>query len=86
MFLNKILKSFFIISTIFSLSIVANAADYNLRMTMNSNDQDEDYDGSIVFKNYVESASNGAIQLSYLLAHNFVPKELSAYKVYLMVA
>ena len=74
MFLNKILKSFFIISTIFSLSIVANAADYNLRMTMNSNDQDEDYDGSIVFKNYVESASNGAISVELFVGTQLCSK------------
>ena len=74
MYLNKILKSFFIISTIFSLSIVANAADYNLRMTMNSNDQDEDYDGSIVFKNYVESASNGAISVELFVGTQLCSK------------
>ena len=74
LFLNKILKSFFIISTIFSLSIVANAADYNLRMTMNSNDQDEDYDGSIVFKNYVESASNGAISVELFVGTQLCSK------------
>ena len=74
LFLNKILKSFFIISTILSLSIVANAADYNLRMTMNSNDQDEDYDGSIVFKNYVESASNGAISVELFVGTQLCSK------------
>ena len=29
------------------------AADYNLRATANSNENDEDYDGLVVFKNYV---------------------------------
>ena len=42
------------------------AADYNLRATANSNENDEDYDGLVVFKNYVESASNGAISVELL--------------------
>src|SRR6056300_1658819 len=39
------------------------AADYTIRATANSNENDEDYDGLVVFKNYVESASNGAIEV-----------------------
>ena len=31
------------------------AADFTIRATANSNENDEDYDGLIVFKNYVES-------------------------------
>lgn len=42
-------------------AVTATAADYTLRATANSNENDEDYDGLIVFRNYVESASNGAI-------------------------
>ena len=30
------------------------AADYTIRATANSNENDEDYDGLVVFKNYVE--------------------------------
>jgi TRAP-type C4-dicarboxylate transport system substrate-binding protein len=37
------------------------AQDIMLRATANSNENDEDYDGLVVFKNYVEAASNGAI-------------------------
>lgn len=37
------------------------AAEINLRATANSNENDEDYDGLVVFKNYVEQASNGEI-------------------------
>ena len=36
-------------------------AQYKIRATANSNENDEDYDGLVVFKNYVEAASNGAI-------------------------
>ena len=49
---------------------------------MNSNDQDEDYDGSIVFKNYVESASNGAISVELFVGTQLCSKGAGAYKVY----
>ena len=39
----------------------------NLRATANSNENDEDYDGLIVFKNYVEQASNGAITVEIFM-------------------
>ena len=39
----------------------------NLRATANSNNNDEDYDGLIVFKNYVEQASNGAITVEVFM-------------------
>ena len=43
------------------------AADYTLRATANSNENDEDYDGLVVFKNYVEAASNGAIEVELFI-------------------
>lgn len=39
----------------------ASAADFNLRAVANSNENDEDYDGLVVFKDFVESRSNGRI-------------------------
>jgi TRAP-type C4-dicarboxylate transport system substrate-binding protein len=45
----------------------ASAADITLRATANSNENDEDYDGLVVFKNYVESASNGAIEVELFI-------------------
>ena len=39
----------------------------NLRATANSNENDEDYDGLVVFKNYVENASNGAITVELFI-------------------
>ena len=39
----------------------------NLRATANSNENDEDYDGLIVFKNYVEQASNGAVTVEIFM-------------------
>lgn len=41
----------------------AHAADYNLRAVVGPDLNDEDYDGIIVFKDYVESRSNGAISV-----------------------
>ena len=46
---------------------VAQAADYKIRATANSNENDEDYDGLVVFKNFVESASNGAIEVEMFI-------------------
>jgi TRAP-type C4-dicarboxylate transport system substrate-binding protein len=43
------------------------AADYTIRATANSNENDEDYDGLVVFKNFVESASNGAIEVELFI-------------------
>ncbi|MCG6903740.1 MAG: TRAP transporter substrate-binding protein DctP [Rhodobacter sp.] len=38
-----------------------------IRATANSNENDEDYDGLVVFKNYVEQASNGAIEVEMFI-------------------
>ena len=38
-----------------------------LRATANSNENDEDYDGLVVFKDYVEKASNGAIEVEMFI-------------------
>lgn len=46
---------------------VSQAADYTLRATANSNENDEDYDGLVVFKNFVEAASNGAIEVELFI-------------------
>ena len=56
------------------LAGVATAADYQLRATANSNENDEDYDGLIVFKDYVESASNGAIEVELFIGTQLCSK------------
>ena len=48
-------------------ALAASAADYTIRATANSNENDEDYDGLIVFKSFVESASNGAIEVELFI-------------------
>jgi TRAP-type C4-dicarboxylate transport system substrate-binding protein len=45
----------------------AQAADIKLRATANSNENDEDYDGLIVFKDFVESRSNGDIEVELFI-------------------
>ncbi len=47
--------------------LAAWAQDFTIRATANSNENDEDYDGLIVFKNYVEAASNGRIAVELFI-------------------
>jgi TRAP-type C4-dicarboxylate transport system substrate-binding protein len=47
--------------------MLASAAEYTIRATANSNENDEDYDGLVVFKNFVEAASNGAIAVELFI-------------------
>ena len=50
------------------------AADYKIRATANSNENDEDYDGLVVFKNFVEAASNGAISVELFIGTQLCSK------------
>ena len=43
------------------------AADYKLRAVANSNENDEDYDGLVVFKDFVESRSNGKVEVELFI-------------------
>ncbi len=47
--------------------LAAVAQDFTIRATANSNENDEDYDGLVVFKNYVEAASNGRIAVELFI-------------------
>ncbi len=55
-------------------AMTAAAADYTIRATANSNENDEDYDGLIVFKSFVESASNGAIEVELFIGTQLCSK------------
>ena len=57
--LKTTLKTLTVAALLAGPAISASAADYKIRATANSNENDEDYDGLVVFKNYVEAASNG---------------------------
>jgi TRAP-type C4-dicarboxylate transport system substrate-binding protein len=50
------------------------SADITLRATANSNENDEDYDGLVVFKNYVENASNGKIAVELFIGTQLCSK------------
>ena len=65
--LKTALKSLTVAAMLAGSALSAAAADYTLRATANSNENDEDYDGLIVFKNYVEAASNGAIEVELFI-------------------
>jgi len=57
-------------ATLLAGSAMAAYADghaMTIRATANSNENDEDYDGLVVFKNYVEQASNGAINVEMFI-------------------
>ncbi|MEM9870219.1 MAG: TRAP transporter substrate-binding protein DctP [Pseudomonadota bacterium] len=59
--LKTLTKSLAVAALVAGSAMMASAQEYTIRATANSNTNDEDYDGLVVFKNYVEAASNGAI-------------------------
>ncbi|MEM6590190.1 MAG: TRAP transporter substrate-binding protein DctP [Pseudomonadota bacterium] len=59
--LTQTFKSLALAALLGAGAVAASAQDFMIRATANSNENDEDYDGLVVFKNYVEAASNGAI-------------------------
>ncbi|MEM1387842.1 MAG: TRAP transporter substrate-binding protein DctP [Pseudomonadota bacterium] len=65
--LKSILKPVTLAAMFAATTIAAQAADFTIRATANSNENDEDYDGLVVFKNYVEQASNGAIEVEMFI-------------------
>ena len=65
--LKTTIKAMMAAAALMGVALTANAQDYTIRATANSNENDEDYDGLIVFKNHVESASNGAIAVELFI-------------------
>jgi len=61
------IKSLTVAALLAGSAVSAMAAEYTIRATANSNENDEDYDGLVVFKNYVEAASNGAIEVELFI-------------------
>ena len=59
--LKTLTKTLMVSALLAGAPLAAAAQEFNLRATANSNENDEDFDGLIVFKNYVEQASNGRI-------------------------
>jgi TRAP-type C4-dicarboxylate transport system substrate-binding protein len=65
--LTKVALAATLLATSSFAAYAAGHAEYTIRATANSNENDEDYDGLVVFKNYVESASNGAIEVEIFM-------------------
>src|SRR6056300_256485 len=72
--LKRLFSTLLVAAMMAGASLTAYAADYTIRATANSNENDEDYDGLIVFKNYVESASNGAIEVELFIGTQLCSK------------
>ena len=71
--ISKLFKSL-MVAMLLSSSFVVSATDFTIRATANSNENDEDYDGLVVFKNYIESASNGAIAVELFIGTQLCSK------------
>ena len=65
--LKTTLKSLTAAALVAGSAMMATAQEYTIRATANSNENDEDYDGLVVFKNFVEAASNGAIEVELFI-------------------
>lgn len=65
--LKTTLKSLLLASMLAAPVTAAFAQDITLRATATSNEDDEDYDGLVVFKSFVENASNGAIAVDLFI-------------------
>ncbi len=65
--LKGLTKSLMVATMFAGTALAAQAQEITLRATANSNENDEDYDGLVVFKNYVEQASNGAIAVEMFI-------------------
>ena len=78
MILSKLTKTLSAAALGLSLAVggisAAMAADITIRATANSNENDEDYDGLVVFKDYVEKASNGKVAVELFIGTQLCSK------------
>ncbi len=72
--LKTTLKTFAAAAILAGSALAVTAQDYTIRATANSNVSDEDYDGLVVFKSFVESASNGAIAVELFIGTQLCSK------------
>ena len=72
--LKATVKSLLVAAMLAGSAMTATAADFTLRATANSNENDEDADGLAVFKNYVEAASNGKIAVEVFIGTQLCSK------------
>jgi TRAP-type C4-dicarboxylate transport system substrate-binding protein len=64
--LTKIAATAALLATPFT-AFAGGHTEFTIRATANSNENDEDYDGLVVFKNYVEAASNGRVAVELFI-------------------
>lgn len=64
--LTKIVATAALLATPFA-AWAGGHTEFTIRATANSNENDEDYDGLVVFKNYVEAASNGRVAVELFI-------------------
>jgi TRAP-type C4-dicarboxylate transport system substrate-binding protein len=72
--MKNTVKTMMLASLLAGTTSMAMAQDITLRATANSNEADEDYDGLVVFKNYVENASNGEIAVELFIGTQLCAK------------
>ncbi|MEY2956005.1 MAG: TRAP transporter substrate-binding protein DctP [Gemmobacter sp.] len=72
--MKTLMKSLLVAAMLAGSAGLATAQEIVLRATANSNENDEDYDGLVVFKNYVENASNGAIKVELFIGTQLCAK------------
>lgn len=70
----KTMKSLMLAALLAGTAGAALAQSITLRATATSNTEDEDYDGLVVFKNYVENASNGDIKVELFIGTQLCAK------------
>ncbi len=79
MLLKKLLPTAFAAAFGLGLALgaaaVAQAQDYTVKIGFLGSPEDEDYDGSLVFKNYVEAVSNGSIAVEVYPSGQFCSNE-----------
>ena len=79
--LKGTIKSLTLAAMLTTGAVSANAADYTIRATANSNENDEDYDGLVVFKTMLRALQTARSKLNCSSAHSCVQKAQNACKV-----
>ncbi len=72
--MKNTIKTLMLATLLAGSTSMAMAQAVTLRATANSNEADEDYDGLVVFKNYVENASNGEIAVELFIGTQLCAK------------
>ena len=72
--ITKLLAAGAVAFSLLASAAWAQDAEFTLRATANSNENDEDYDGLVVFKDYVEKASNGRVDVELFIGTQLCSK------------